>query len=86
MGAGGRCDRPILDPVLLALQVTELRASPGSRRKVVTTVRKAPGCGNDSHTLNVQAGSGCCHARVEILNVALGGQSSGTASSSQSAT
>lgn len=29
---------------------------------------------------NVQAGRGCCHARAEILNLALRGQSAGTAS------
>lgn len=41
-----------LDPVLLAFQVTESSELPlALGDKLVTTVWKAPGCGNDSYTL-----------------------------------
>lgn len=85
LGVGGRCAGPSLYFFHSELQVTELGASPGSRGKAVTTVQRAPWCGNDG--LPCRPGrKGCCHARVEILNAALSGQSAGTASAPGTAT
>lgn len=42
---------PLSEFIYLELQVTELGASPGSRGKLVTTVQKAPWCGNDGPAL-----------------------------------